>query len=718
MLQVLDNILNNVAQQSTQGAGVAKSGIRVNGLVGALSTSQSATNPENAVQTASLSPFAGLLQSTQEKPIPENIQSLGIEELQNALQQLEAKLTTESETNIDSALLSQLKALIENFLKEQTSFNLDSLEDLEADELIAFLSSEQENGNSFTKAENAENTNDFVASILQTLQELAQPLPPEKKEELTQKIFTLLESETPQKASQKPINHIAFSEGTSSPQASQQASQTEEPQATATQKTTPDTLHTGQNKPAEGLFNNTSKETVQHQHQTQVQVQVQKAENANNFVISQENVQKGSSQTKQEQKAPTQTSQPIVKVQHQGTEALKTVSNEASPFAAIQDLDVDNVTITVHKETPNNTKNIELEQIALNDVTNSAEEMTHEEPKNTLLGGTSEDLRIDSDEEIPTEEVNQIKVVQENVERVDIEVLEEVNEITTQNTIQTYGAQAQQDAQNADGLEADVEEIVGRKIERTETSNANQKERANLSSNNQQQNLQQDAQNRDSDTFLKSYTPGKMTFGQQDAVLSNHTLKNFATFLESMEVTPSSFQPTQTTATSALSSTVANTAFTGTARGFSYPTPTEQIALKIQKAFEGNADKISIKLDPANLGKVDIQFEVAKNGTVKANISASEPETLRLLKQDTTGLIQAFQNAGLEAEDQNLNFSMNQNQQDPEGHKKGLAEHANNKNLEETSFEELVEDMSHLSPTELAYSALAHKINTRINMVV
>jgi flagellar hook-length control protein FliK len=76
--------------------------------------------------------------------------------------------------------------------------------------------------------------------------------------------------------------------------------------------------------------------------------------------------------------------------------------------------------------------------------------------------------------------------------------------------------------------------------------------------------------------------------------------------------------------------------------------------------------KFQIRLDPAELGRVDVKLEFREDGEVKANLVVDRVETLAMLKRDAHTLQQAFEQAGLRQSPDGLSFSLrgeNQNQQ-------------------------------------------------------
>jgi flagellar hook-length control protein FliK len=91
----------------------------------------------------------------------------------------------------------------------------------------------------------------------------------------------------------------------------------------------------------------------------------------------------------------------------------------------------------------------------------------------------------------------------------------------------------------------------------------------------------------------------------------------------------------------------------------------EQISVQIEKAARDGLDKISIQLNPEELGRVDIKLEIGHDGKVSASIIVDRPETLEAIQKEAKGLEKALEQAGLKADSGSLNFSLrgNENQQ-------------------------------------------------------
>lgn len=93
----------------------------------------------------------------------------------------------------------------------------------------------------------------------------------------------------------------------------------------------------------------------------------------------------------------------------------------------------------------------------------------------------------------------------------------------------------------------------------------------------------------------------------------------------------------------------------------------EQVAVQIKKGVAEGADKISIKLDPGNLGKVEIKLEIGHDGRLMAVISADKPDTLLMLQRDASQLEQSLRDSGLKTDQQSLSFTLRDQGQDNNG---------------------------------------------------
>jgi flagellar hook-length control protein FliK len=88
-------------------------------------------------------------------------------------------------------------------------------------------------------------------------------------------------------------------------------------------------------------------------------------------------------------------------------------------------------------------------------------------------------------------------------------------------------------------------------------------------------------------------------------------------------------------------------------------TPADQVSVQIQHGLRNESDRISVRLSPASLGKVEVKLEVSPDRTVHAIVTAERPETLDMLARDARTLQRALEDAGLQTNSNSLSFQRN-----------------------------------------------------------
>lgn len=86
--------------------------------------------------------------------------------------------------------------------------------------------------------------------------------------------------------------------------------------------------------------------------------------------------------------------------------------------------------------------------------------------------------------------------------------------------------------------------------------------------------------------------------------------------------------------------------------------PHEQVAVHVRKAVDDGHNQITIRLNPTELGRIDVKLEVGRDGTLRASFAAEQAQTLEALRNDSRQLERALQEAGLKPDAGGLNFSM------------------------------------------------------------
>jgi flagellar hook-length control protein FliK len=86
--------------------------------------------------------------------------------------------------------------------------------------------------------------------------------------------------------------------------------------------------------------------------------------------------------------------------------------------------------------------------------------------------------------------------------------------------------------------------------------------------------------------------------------------------------------------------------------------PISGLAIEIAARATRDEKSFQIRLDPPELGRIDVQLNVDAGGHVTTRLTVDRPETLALLRQDASSLQRALESTGLKANSNGLEFSL------------------------------------------------------------
>ena len=86
--------------------------------------------------------------------------------------------------------------------------------------------------------------------------------------------------------------------------------------------------------------------------------------------------------------------------------------------------------------------------------------------------------------------------------------------------------------------------------------------------------------------------------------------------------------------------------------------PLSGLAVEIAASAKNGKSSFEIRLDPADLGRIDVRIDVDRNGQMTSHLTVEKPETLSMLQQDAPQLQRALDNAGFKTGDGGLQFSL------------------------------------------------------------
>ena len=88
-----------------------------------------------------------------------------------------------------------------------------------------------------------------------------------------------------------------------------------------------------------------------------------------------------------------------------------------------------------------------------------------------------------------------------------------------------------------------------------------------------------------------------------------------------------------------------------------------QVGGEIIRRFNGADTSFQLRLDPPDLGRVDVRLDVSRDHRVTAVFSADNPQALSDLARGARDLQLALQSAGLDLADDGLRFDLSSNGQ-------------------------------------------------------
>jgi flagellar hook-length control protein FliK len=86
--------------------------------------------------------------------------------------------------------------------------------------------------------------------------------------------------------------------------------------------------------------------------------------------------------------------------------------------------------------------------------------------------------------------------------------------------------------------------------------------------------------------------------------------------------------------------------------------PLAGLALEISARAQIGKNRFEIRLDPPELGRINVRLDVDRDGHVTSHLMVDRADTLDLLRRDASNLERALQQAGLKTSDNSLQFSL------------------------------------------------------------
>jgi len=86
--------------------------------------------------------------------------------------------------------------------------------------------------------------------------------------------------------------------------------------------------------------------------------------------------------------------------------------------------------------------------------------------------------------------------------------------------------------------------------------------------------------------------------------------------------------------------------------------PVNTLAFNIARNVENGVNRFEIRIDPPELGRVDVKLDMTVEGRVQAHLTVERSETLELMMRDARSLEKALADTGLNMNRDSLSFSL------------------------------------------------------------
>ncbi len=84
----------------------------------------------------------------------------------------------------------------------------------------------------------------------------------------------------------------------------------------------------------------------------------------------------------------------------------------------------------------------------------------------------------------------------------------------------------------------------------------------------------------------------------------------------------------------------------------------QKIYMNMQRNAAAKVEQITLQLEPADLGRIEINMKFGKDGSMKAHLIVEKQDTMGLLQRDAHALENALKSSGIELDDSALSFDL------------------------------------------------------------
>ena len=146
----------------------------------------------------------------------------------------------------------------------------------------------------------------------------------------------------------------------------------------------------------------------------------------------------------------------------------------------------------------------------------------------------------------------------------------------------------------------------------------------------------------------------------------------------------------------------------------------QALAAQISKFAMKGETRFEIRLDPADLGKVDVRLTIGSDGQTRAHLFVERPETLDMFMRDQRLMERSLMQSGLNLDKQGLEFSLMDGQDQGQQMAQDQGETAEQDMFGTSSDDQLegtAKDMADLAASQPTYSG-SYVASSGVNLVI
>jgi flagellar hook-length control protein FliK len=135
----------------------------------------------------------------------------------------------------------------------------------------------------------------------------------------------------------------------------------------------------------------------------------------------------------------------------------------------------------------------------------------------------------------------------------------------------------------------------------------------------------------------------------------------------------------------------------------------DQVHVGVRHAIRDGVDRITIQLNPHELGRVEVKMDIVADGMSQISFLVDKQETFDLLQRDARTLERMLQDAGVRADAGSMEFNLRQDGQSKEPWEQHAADHHDGESKAEISS-------NHINPSELPTNVYLHLVSDRVDI--